>query len=85
MAMVNGFAGLRLQQKDIFFNPCIPSKWKSYSFKLQIRKRLFEVVVNQERTVLKLIKGDAIAVNIRGESFLLNGTFSCPSQVLKVD
>lgn len=50
MSIVEGFAGMRVKNGILHFNPFIPSKWKSYSFKIRFRKKLIQVKVTRSYT-----------------------------------
>ncbi|HHY15309.1 MAG TPA: glycoside hydrolase family 65 protein, partial [Firmicutes bacterium] len=41
MAVVYGFAGLRIEKEGLTFRPFLPKAWDCYAFKLRFRKHLF--------------------------------------------
>ena len=63
LAIVEGFAGMRISGENIILKPLIPVKWKSYTFRARFRDNLFKVKVtrkwfeisNQSSTLLKFL------------------------------
>jgi maltose phosphorylase len=53
MSLVEGFAGVRVYDGQLHFQPRIPNSWKSYSFNIRIQNKLIEVCVDQ--TGLKVL------------------------------
>jgi maltose phosphorylase len=48
MAVVQGFGGMRVYDDKLVFNPYIPEKWTSFSFKIRFRKHLLAITVNKK-------------------------------------
>ena len=48
MSVVEGFAGMRVRNGMLVFNPLLPEKWKSFSFKINFRGALLRVTVAQD-------------------------------------
>ncbi|HTE34828.1 MAG TPA: family 65 glycosyl hydrolase domain-containing protein, partial [Chryseolinea sp.] len=46
MSVVKGFGGMRIKKGKLHFNPFIPDKWKSYSFRLEFRERVIKIKVS---------------------------------------
>lgn len=70
--MVSGFGGLRTDGDLLIFNPTIPSKWNSYSFKLNYTGALIKVDVNQEYATFTIESGPDVKVMIYGEEIVIN-------------
>ncbi|MDN6900179.1 glycoside hydrolase family 65 protein [Oenococcus sicerae] len=62
LAIVQGFAGMRIRKGQLHFAPFIPKKWSGYSFRLLFRGSLIEVVVNQTGSHYYLIEGPSIVI-----------------------
>lgn len=71
MAIVYGFAGLRIKEEGISFAPSIPKKWSSYTFTIQYNSRLVSVTVKAESIHIKLIEGEALPIQVYGEEYML--------------
>ncbi|MFK7755979.1 MAG: family 65 glycosyl hydrolase domain-containing protein [Flavobacteriales bacterium] len=67
MAVVEGFAGLRVKDRQLHFNTMIPQQWESFSFKILFRDRLLKVSISKAGTELELIHGEAMTVSLNGE------------------
>jgi len=57
MSIVEGFGGMRVQNNKLHFNPQIPEKWQSYSFKIIFRNRIIKVTVEHKGITFE-INGD---------------------------
>lgn len=71
MAIVHGFAGLRLKENGLSFAPVIPQSWNAYSFKVRYRGRLLAVRVDKERATFSLLEGEELAIRVFGEEVRL--------------
>lgn len=67
MAIVNGFACLRVNENEISLAPSIPERWNGYRFKFVYRGRLIKVTVDKENVSLELIEGDELAIKVYGK------------------
>ena len=64
LAIVQGFAGMRLYNNALSFKPYCPEKWTGYSFTVQYRGRTIKVNVDREKTVVILLSGDSISIKL---------------------
>lgn len=62
MAIVYGFAGLRLKEKGLYLSPDLPEKWVSYRFRFFYQGSQIQVEVNKDGTRLTLQKGEPVTV-----------------------
>jgi len=51
MAMVYGFAGLRIKEDGIYLRPVKPNEWNSYSFKINYQGQLVKITVDKAITI----------------------------------
>lgn len=47
LSIVKGFSGMDISNGELTFQPFLPDKWKSYSFRIFFRGKTYEIVVNQ--------------------------------------
>jgi maltose phosphorylase len=47
LSIVKGFAGMRVKNGEVSFNPFLPDKWESFSFKIRFRGELMAITVNK--------------------------------------
>ncbi|MGN5245468.1 glycoside hydrolase family 65 protein [Lactiplantibacillus plantarum] len=66
IAMVQGFAGMRVHDGQLSCRPFLPKQWTKYSFRQVFRDRIIEVTVDHNGTTLKLITGEPIDVQVDG-------------------
>lgn len=70
-AIVNGFAGLRMDESRLCFAPYLPEQWQGYSFKITYRGRLLEVKVEREKVIYTLLKGVWLELSSGGKKVIL--------------
>lgn len=47
MSIVKGFAGMRVKEGNLHFNPFTPDQWKSFAFNIRFRAYLLRIKVNK--------------------------------------
>lgn len=62
MAIVNGFAGLKISEDGVSLNPYLPKGWTGYSFKFRYKESLVKVTVDGSGTEVKTIEGAEVKV-----------------------
>lgn len=67
MSIVNGFGGMRTYDGILRFQPILPDKWDSYSFKIKFKGRQLAVRVERGYTTYQLLSGDALEIYHNGE------------------
>lgn len=71
MAIVNGFAGLTIDENGLSINPFLPASWKAYRFKIKYHENLLQIEVTKDGTTVQLAEGDGTELRIFGKSYLL--------------
>ncbi len=79
MAIVYGFAGLRIKEDGLHFAPVMPNQWTEYRFKINYHDSQIKVEVNQSERRYTLVKGTPQYIYEYGHQYLLNQvlTISC--------
>jgi maltose phosphorylase len=72
MSIVEGFGGVRVIDDKLSLTPRIPEKWKSYSFKINFRKRILQVTVTKELTKIRLEGKEQMSIRHNGKRLELN-------------
>lgn len=62
LGLLNGMAGLRIDNDTIRLKPFIPDAWRAYCFKISYRGRLVAVTVTREKTSYQLMEGDNLTI-----------------------
>jgi maltose phosphorylase len=73
LAIVEGFAGMRILESTIHFNPLIPDQWKSYLFHARFREVLFDVNVNHTTLTIKNLSSKPLKIAVFGRKYLVRG------------
>lgn len=72
LAIVFGFAGLRLKETGISFAPMLPREWQSYAFNLMYEGNLLRVTVTEKEMSIQLVEGERLNVAIDGRVYKVN-------------
>lgn len=72
MAIVYGFAGIRIDENGLSIDPFLPEKLKGYSFNFTYRGRHVSVKVSSDAFELRLLTGDALEFSHGGEKFVID-------------
>ncbi|MDZ5473988.1 glycosyl hydrolase family 65 protein [Bacillus sp. 31A1R] len=73
MAIVFGFAGLRVKESGIYFNPSIPKQWDSLAFSLQFQGRLLKISIDKNNVNVTIEEGNNLEVMIYEQSYEVSG------------
>ncbi|OCA88219.1 glycoside hydrolase family 65 [Bacillus sp. FJAT-27225] len=71
MAIIFGFAGLRIKEDGLSLNPVLPEQWKSYSFPLRYRGRKLLISITKENTKVELVSGGDIEIKLSEKPYVL--------------
>ena len=77
MSIVEGFAGMRVKEGELSFNPHLPKAWKKIAFKINFRNRIYTISIAQEEFNCQ-VEGEAET------SLLVNGKRYAFKQVLNL-
>lgn len=76
MAIVYGFAGLRLKEEGLFLAPYLPEKWTRYQFEICYEGSQIQVEVDEKESVFTLISGQDKMIYVYGQEYKLKDTVS---------
>lgn len=71
MAIVFGFAGLRIKDSGLSLAPLLPRQWDSYSFTIFYLGRRLSVSVDRNGPRVTLLSGDKLAIRLFGREVCL--------------
>jgi maltose phosphorylase len=72
MAIVYGFAGLRLENGRLTLRPFLPDQWKSFSFALLFRGHRLKVTVTADEVAISQIGGSRCELAIHGQNYAVD-------------
>ena len=72
MAVVRGFAGMRVIRDELHFQPALPDEWEGLEFTIHFRGRIMKIALTKDECQVVLRSGSAIPVYVRGERRELN-------------
>jgi alpha,alpha-trehalose phosphorylase len=71
LAIVFGFAGLRIKEEGIFFAPALPDKWEGYCFSIQYQGRRLQLEKTASQTTIRLLEGDGLTLKVFNQPYRL--------------
>lgn len=78
LAIVQGFAGMRVRDDRLSFRPFCPDGWTGYAFTIGFRDRLIAVQVSGEEVQLTLRSGNPLDVDLFGRTHRLDDRIVVP-------
>ncbi len=79
MAIIYGFAGLRMKERGISFAPGIPDKWDSYKFLLQYEASRIQVEINRDKSTFTLLEGSSKVIKVYDKDYELKDMLDLPT------
>lgn len=70
LAVAQGFAGMRVKEGRLYFEPKIPDEWESYKFSIVFRERILTVTISKDKTDFEL-QGEDLELFLNGEKMLI--------------
>lgn len=67
LAIVKGFAGMRIHKHEISFSPYIPKNWKSYSFSIIYQGTLLTIDISKKMIKIAINSGKVANIKVYGE------------------
>ena len=71
MAIVYGFAGLRLKENGLHFAPMLPKQWSGYEFSVSYRGSEIQVSVNSQVCTFTRLNGEQQKIIVYGKEYVL--------------
>jgi len=72
MSIVEGFAGMRVVNDQLSFEPKIPEEWEAYSFKINFRNCILKVRIAKDKFGFELEGAETIQILVKGNPVELN-------------
>lgn len=69
MTIVEGFAGKRIRDGELHFNPALPKQWDAYSFKILYRGRTLNLRVEKDQVDIRCEEGEALELYLYGHKY----------------
>lgn len=71
LAIVFGFAGLRIKEDGISLQPALPEKWLGFRFSIQFKGRKIQIEVATGETRITLLSGEALSIKVSEHTYHL--------------
>ncbi len=73
LAIVEGFAGMKIHDSSVILDPLIPNGWKSYMFHARFRGILFEVFISHNKVSVRNLTDDTLKISVYNREYLVTG------------
>ena len=67
LAIVQGFAGMRVRDGKLHLKPFLQKNWTKYAFRLVFRGHVLEVSVDGQGAHVDLISGEPLVIDLLGQ------------------
>lgn len=67
MSIVQGFAGMRVKNSKLYFEPFTPKNWDGYAFKIFFRENLLKISINENSISIDNESGPSLTLTINNE------------------
>lgn len=71
MAVIYGFAGLRIKESGLYLNPVLPEKWTGYRFRILYEDARIEVAVSKKGCKITRLEGSGKNIRVYGQRYVL--------------
>ncbi|OPL07580.1 MAG: glycoside hydrolase family 65 [delta proteobacterium ML8_F1] len=78
LAIVYGFAGLRLKVSGLSLRPMLPASWRGYRFNLRYRDSRLCIEVDQKNCTITLVEGSPKTIRVHDETCHLEDSLVFP-------
>ncbi|MEC2867325.1 glycoside hydrolase family 65 protein [Bacillus bombysepticus] len=72
MAIIYGFAGLRVKESGLSFAPSLPKNWNGYTFRIKYQERFIEIMIDRDKITLTLLSGVPIEVKLYNKRVIVS-------------
>ncbi|MEY8446366.1 glycoside hydrolase family 65 protein [Enterococcus ratti] len=85
LAIVQGFAQMKTNHKQLRFAPFLPKTWDAYSFHVNYRDRLIFVAVSNKQVTVTLVSGKPCPLTVYEKTYLLKDQLDIPLRKEELD
>jgi maltose phosphorylase len=71
MSIVEGFAGMKVRDNQLQFNPFVPSQWKSFSFNIGFRGTQLKIKISSTQISITNNSANEIEVKVLNEAYAI--------------
>ncbi len=69
MSIVEGFAGMKVHDNKLQFNPFLPSQWQAFSFNIGFRGTQLKIRISASEICITNYHAESISINVFNETF----------------
>ncbi|AOV09261.1 family 65 glycosyl hydrolase [Sporosarcina ureilytica] len=81
LALVYGFAGLRIKETGLYFAPTLPEAWQSLSFNLLYQGRILNIHLEKDAVTYTVVEGKGLTISHHGQSIHLENGVEAKAEI----
>lgn len=84
MSIVEGFAGMRVKNNQLFFNPFLPKQWQLFSFTINFRKSVLKISIDGKGVLIENRSDKSVDVNVFDQAYQVapNGITTIQTRII---
>ena len=71
LSVIEGFAGLRVNEKGLYFKPIVPEQWQSYCFNIMYKNQRVKFDIRKKSSLLINYGDQAINILMNSKAYML--------------
>lgn len=71
LTITKGFAGMRVKNNQLHFDPKIPNHWETLKFNLRFRNNLFNININKSNFYISNVEGNEVEITVWNTQYTL--------------
>lgn len=76
MSIVQGFAGMRIKNNQLYFQPFLPEQWESFTFNIGFRGKILSIRISKGEMEIENTSSEVLDVQVGDANFSIPGNSS---------
>lgn len=76
MSIVQGFAGMRVKNNQLYFQPFLPEQWKSFTFNIGFREKILSIQISKETMDITNTSAESLSIAVGNSQYEIAGASS---------
>ncbi|MDM1048069.1 family 65 glycosyl hydrolase domain-containing protein [Sphingobacterium hotanense] len=76
MSIVQGFAGMRIKNNQLYFQPFLPEQWKSFTFNIGFRGKILSIRISKGEMEIENTSSEVLDVQVGDANYSIPGNSS---------
>ena len=76
MSIVQGFAGMRIKNNQLYFQPFLPEQWESFTFNIGFRGKILSIRISKGEMEIENTSSEVLDVQVGDANYSIPGNSS---------